>query len=125
MTPFNFVNSITYTKQNLLEVDPENIKHYVPFIINKALSYYADTVFFANELNKYSFLPSDMQYAFYINTIRKQKRFSPWHKKENNEDIEAVQKFFNLSYPKASDVLQLLSAEQITTIKQQLGEYNE
>ena len=73
----DWLNSINFTKQNLVEEDPDAIKKYSPYIINRCLSGHLDCVLFANEMNKYSFLDKDMQYSFYLNTLRKKKRFSP------------------------------------------------
>ena len=72
----DWLNSINFNKENLME-DPDAKKDYPPYIINRCLSGHLDCVMFANEMNKYSFLDKDMQYSFYLNTLRKKKRFSP------------------------------------------------
>ena len=74
----DWLNSINFTKENLVKEDPDAIKGYAPYIINRCLSGNLDCVLFVNEMNKYSFLDKDMQYSFYLNTLRKKKRFSPW-----------------------------------------------
>ena len=83
----DWLNSINFTKENLIE-DPSAIKDYAPYIINRCLSGHLDCVLFANEMNKYSFLEKDMQYSFYLNSVRKRKRFSPWLRKDKVIDLE-------------------------------------
>ena len=90
----DWLNSINFNKQNLIEEDPSAIKDYPPYIINRCLSGHLDCVMFANEMNKYSFLDKDMQYSFYLNTLRKKKRFSPWLRKEKVTDLEIIKQYY-------------------------------
>ena len=116
----DWLNSINFTKENLIEEDSTLVKEYPPFIINKCLSGHLDCVLFANEMNKYHFLDKDMQYNFYLNILRKRKRFSPWLIKEKVSDLEFVKQYYGYSNEKASQVLKILSNEQIEFIKQRL-----
>ena len=116
----DWLNSINFTKENLIEEDSTLVKEYPPFIINKCLSGHLDCVLFANEMNKYHFLDKDMQYNFYLNILRKRKRFSPWLRKEKVSDLEFVKQYYGYSNEKASQVLKILSNEQIEFIKQRL-----
>ncbi len=116
----DWLNSINFTKENLIEEDSILVKEYPPFIINKCLSGHLDCVLFANEMNKYHFLDKDMQYNFYLNILRKRKRFSPWLRKEKVSDLEFVKQYYGYSNEKASQVLKILSNEQIDFIKQRL-----
>jgi len=116
----DWLNSINFTKENLIEEDSTIVKEYPPFIINKCLSGHLDCVLFANEMNKYHFLDKDMQYNFYLNILRKRKRFSPWLRKEKVSDLEFVKQYYGYSNEKASQVLKILSNEQIEFIKQRL-----
>ena len=116
----DWLNSINFNKENLIEEDSTLIKEYPPFIVNKCLSGHLDCVLFANEMNKYHFLDKDMQYNFYLNILRKKKRFSPWLRKEKVSDIEYVKQYYGYSNEKASQVLKILSDEQIEFIKQRL-----
>ena len=75
---------------------------------------------FANEMNKYHFLDKDMQYKFYINILRKRKRFSPWIRKDKVTDLDCVKQYYGYSNEKASQALKILSNEQIDFIKQRL-----
>ena len=116
----DWLNSINFNKENLIEEDPSTIKDYAPYIINRCLSGNIDSILFANEMNKYSFLDKDMQYSFYLNTLRKKKRFSPWLRKEKVTDLEIIKQYYGYSNEKASNALKILTPEQINYIKQRL-----
>ena len=115
----DWLNSINFTKENLME-DPNVKKDYPPYIINRCLSGHLDCVMFVNEMNKYSFLDKDMQYSFYLNTLRKKKRFSPWLRKDKVTDLEIIKQYYGYSNEKASQALKILTPEQISYIKQRL-----
>ena len=112
----DWLNSINFTKENLIE-DPEAISSYPPYIVNRCLSGHLDTVLFANEMNKYSNLDKDMQYSFFLYTLRKRKRFSPWLKKEQIEDLDLVKKHYGYSNEKAKVAVSLLTKTQIENIR--------
>jgi len=116
----DWLNSINFNKENILEEDASLSREYPPFIINKCLSGHMDCVLFANEMNKYHFLDKDMQYNFYLNILRKRKRFSPWLRKDKVSDLECVKQYYGYSNEKALQVLKILSHEQIDYIKQRL-----
>ena len=116
----DWLNSINFNKNNLIEEDPSTIKDYPPYIINRCLSGHLDCIMFANEMNKYSFLDKDMQYSFYLNTLRKKKRFSPWLRKEKVTDLQSVKQYYGYSNEKASQALKILSKQQLDYIKQRL-----
>ena len=103
------LESINYTKEDIL--DP-NGKDYVPFIVNKSLSYFMDTVAYANEMNKYPFLDKRMQYDYLKGSIRKRKRFSGWVKKDKSDVIDAIIKYYDVSYRKALEYEKLLTEGQ-------------
>jgi len=121
VSPFDFLNSINSTKVNLLDKDPENINQYNSFLVNRSLSYFPDTVFMSNEMNRLHHLDAKMQYDFLINIIRKKKRFSKWDKPEQRDDIECVKRYFGYSETKAKQVVGLLSESQITTIRSKVS----
>ena len=116
----DWLNSINFNKDNLIEEDPSTIKDYPPYIINRCLSGHLDCIMFANEMNKYSFLDKDMQYSFYLNTLRKKKRFSPWLRKDKVTDLQCVKQYYGYSNEKASQALKILSKQQLDYIKQRL-----
>ena len=113
----DWLNSINFTKENLIEDDPEAIKSYPPYIVNSCLSGHLDTILFANEMNKYNFLPKKMQYDFFINTLRVKKRFSPWLRKDEIKDLDYVKRYYGYSNEKAKQILKILSKEQLNFIK--------
>ena len=112
----DWLNSINFTKENLIE-DPDAISSYPPYIINRCLSGHLDTVLFANEMNRYVNLDKDLQYTFYLNTLRKRKRFSPWLKKEQIENLDLVKKHYGYSNEKAKVALSLLTKSQIESLR--------
>jgi hypothetical protein len=120
VTPFDFLNTINSTKKDLME-DPDNENKYVSFVVNRSLSYFNDTVLLANEMNRYHHLDGKLQYHFLLNITRKRKRFSKWVKPEIENDIEAVKEYYGYSNDKARQILSLLSAEQLTTIKNKVN----
>tara|TARA_R100000231_G_C5231846_1_gene136941 strand:+ start:231 stop:479 length:249 start_codon:yes stop_codon:yes gene_type:complete len=74
----------------------------------------------ANEMNKYHFLDNDLQYNFYLNILRKRKRFSPWLRKEKVSDLDYVKRYYGYSNEKAIEVMKILTPEQLAYIKQRL-----
>jgi len=116
----DWLNSINFTKKDLLKEDPDCIKQYPPFIINRCLSGHLDCVLLANEMNLHHDLDKDMQYSFYINIIRKKKRFTPWIRKDKIEDLDVVKEYYGYSNEKAQQALKILSREQLDYIKQRL-----
>jgi hypothetical protein len=112
----DWLNSINFTKEDL----SEDIKDYSPFIINRCLSGHIDCILYANEMNMNSHLDKDIQYSFYLNSIRKRKRFSPWLRKDKVKDLECVKKYYGYSNEKASQALKILNKEQLDFIKQRL-----
>ena len=113
----DWLNSINQTKKNLLEEDPQLKKEYPPFIINKCLSGFVDTILFSNEMNMNHHLDNDMQYSFYLNSLRKKKRFSPWLRQDKVKDLDYVKKYYGYSNEKAKQALKILTEEQLNFIK--------
>jgi len=115
---FDYVNEILYGKKNLI-VDEQTEKAYVPFLVNRALSYHFDTVLFANEMNRRHFLDKKLQNDFFINTVRSKKRpHVKWAKSNKDESLQYIKKAYGLSDSKALDALRLLSDEQIQKLKE-------
>lgn len=127
ITPFTFINSINQGRKgkHLLEdctaddsletINPDAVdKQYVPFIINRGLSYFKDTALFANEMNIKNNLPPRMQYDFYRNIVTPKKRFSKWGKKaKTSDDINVIKQLYNYSQEKAESVYKILTKEQL------------
>ena len=118
----DFLNSINQTKQNLISKDPNLEKEYVPFVVNKCLSYFPDTIFYANKMNQSSGLDKKMQYDYYLHSVSKRKRFSKWIKPEENDDVEVVKEVFGYSDTRAREVLDLLPIEKLRLLTQKGGQ---
>ena len=115
MTPFDFVNLVLHAKKPDDELD---FKDYAPFIVNRSLSYHIDCVLYSNEMNLWPSTDKDMQYQYLLNSIRPMKRkFAPWQKSKNDENIDCVKTYFGYSNQKAKEALRILTDEQITEIK--------
>lgn len=113
----DWLNSINFNKEDLTADDPTAISSYPPYIINRCLSGTVDSILFSNEMNMNAHLDSDMQYAFLLNTLRKRKRFSPWLKKEQVDNLDLVKKHYGYSNEKAKVALSLLSKTQLDFIR--------
>lgn len=122
MKPFDYVNSITHTKKNLMR-DTENDalaeKGYEPWLTNNALSYFPDTILHANLMNQYHQLNHRAQYEFLINSIRPKKRFSKWVKSARDEDLDVICAYYNCNVTVGREYQSLLSSEQIAEMKKQ------
>ena len=116
MNPFEYVNAINDTKKDLM-VDEVTEKAYIPFTINRSLSYFSDTVLAANEMNRNHHLDKKLQFSFLLNIVRKRKRFSKWDKPELVNDVEVVKEYYGYSDEKARQVVLLLTDEQISILR--------
>ena len=120
MKPFEYLNSINDNKVDIM-VDDITEKSYNGFMINRSLSYFPDTVIFANEINRYHHIDKKLQFHFLINTIRKRKRFSKWIKPELDTNIEVVKEYYGYNNEKARQALSLLSSSQIEELKKKVN----
>ena len=120
MNPFDYLNAINMTKKDIM-VDDIAEKEYNSFMVNRGLSYFSDTVLYANEMNKNHHVDSRLQFDFFINIIRKKKRFSKWFKPEHISDLDVVKKYYGYSNEKARQVLTLLSTENINELKHKVA----
>lgn len=119
MSFFDFLNAINDTKKDLLKEDPLTEKDYVPFMINRGLSYFPDTILYANEMNQFASIPKNWQFDFYRIGIPKKKRFSKWHKRDqNSEELEVVMREYGYSSQKAMQALEILTEDQIKELKE-------
>jgi hypothetical protein len=111
------IPSILQTKKSVIN-DDIDVKDYVPFVVNRAMSYHMDCVLYVNELNLRSSIDKDMQYQYLLNTIRPMKRkFQPWQKSDVDKNIDCVKTYFGYSNNKAKEALRILTDEQIAEIK--------
>lgn len=116
MNPFDYVNAVNYTKEDIMDDDLKE-KAYLPFTVNRSLSYFQDTVIAANIMNMNSHIDKKLQFHFLLNIVRKRKRFSKWIKPEVVSDIEAVKEYYGYSNDKARVALTILSPDDVNEIK--------
>jgi hypothetical protein len=124
INPYDYVNEINGKHTDIMsgtENDELAEKSYVPFLTNRALSYHADTVMYANEMNLNHHIDNKFQFHYFINSIRPRKRFAKWAKKRDNSDLEAVKEYYGYNDVKAESALELLSLEQLNVIKERLN----
>ena len=111
MNPFDVITDITLKKQGLITSDNE--KEYNPYLTNRGLSYFPDTLHHAQEMNQLHHLDKKMQYDFFINSINPRKRFSPWAKKSQVEYLDAIKEYYGYNDDKALQALRILSKTQL------------
>tara|TARA_R100000742_G_C4229364_1_gene51297 strand:- start:337 stop:717 length:381 start_codon:yes stop_codon:yes gene_type:complete len=119
MTPFTFLNEINYGKKDIM-IDDITEKQYNSFMVNRGLSYFRDTVIYANEMNKHHHLDSRLQFDFLINIIRKKKRFSKWNKPKTIDDLDIIKEYYGYSNEKARSAHKLLSPDQLNEIRKKV-----
>jgi len=119
MNPFEYLGAITATKKNIMEDDIDE-KGYNAFIVNRSLSYFPDTVLLANEMNVNHHIDSRLQFDFFLNIVKKRKRFSKWTKASDIENLEVIKEYYGYSNEKAKSVYNLLSKSQVQMLKSKL-----
>lgn len=118
LSPFDFIKSVSGTKKDLLKDNPDNAKAYKAYVVNHGLSFYPDTVLLANEMNLYPEIPVESQYYYYMSAIRKGNRYSEWHKPKKNEDLDLVQKVYQVRREIAKQYLKLLSKDDLDKLRE-------
>jgi hypothetical protein len=116
----DFLSSINHDKKPLLDTDENAVKAYTPFVVNRCLSYFADTLFHANEMNCSPWLDNKSQFDFYRLAVRKKKRFSPWLRKDTEENVTLIKQAYGYTESKAREVLNILSTEDLQEIRKAL-----
>lgn len=115
----DFFNSINKTKKNIIE-DDRSEKAYVPFVVNKSLSYHKDCIFHVNLMNMNPLLDRKMQYEYLLYALPKASRYGKWHKADG-ERIEPIMAFYGYSRSKAMEVAAILTDKQLDSIKEALN----
>ena len=118
----DYLKAINKTKEKLMDTnDAMWEKRYAPFIVNKCLAPFPDTVHLVNEMNISHHLDSKLQFDFLLNSLRSRDRFTPWLKAKKIKNIEYVKEYYGYSNEKAKAALDVLNDEQIKTIKDSLS----
>jgi NACalpha-BTF3-like transcription factor len=119
VNPFEYVNAINNTKKDIM-IDDLAERGYNSFMVNRSLSYFKDTVLYANEMNINHNIDNRLQFDFLINMVRKRKRFSKWEKVVSESDVEVVKEYYGYSNEKAKNALSLLTSDQIDELKKKV-----
>ena len=121
MSPFDYLKAINETKEDVM-LTPQDEKKYSSFIVNRGLSFFMDTIFQVNEMNRNHHLDSRLQFDYFLNTIRKKKRYSKWLKSEKLQDLDVVKEYYGFGNEKAKDALRILSEDQLAYIIDKLNQ---
>lgn len=120
--PFDYVNAVSFSKKDIMtgtENDELAEKGYNPYITNKALSYFSDSIAFANEMNSLYHLDNKLQFSFYLNILRTRKRFKKWFKENKDDNIELLCNVYGCNKTVAKQYLNILSDDQLTLLKKE------
>jgi hypothetical protein len=107
-------------KDNVLDENPDLIKDYSPYVINRYFSFHYDSIGSSNEMNQWRFLDGKLQFDYFINTLRKRKRSLVWEVSSEGEDISLIKEYYNVSLSKAKDIYKLLSVDELGVIRKRL-----
>ena len=121
MSPFEYIKAINETKEDVMFTSQDE-KKYSPFIVNRGLSFFMDTIFQVNEMNRNHHLDSRLQFDYLLNSIRQKKRYSKWLKPEKLHDLDVVKEYYGFGNEKAKDALKTLSEDQLGYIKDKLNQ---
>tara|TARA_B100001094_G_C18017389_1_gene713311 strand:- start:481 stop:861 length:381 start_codon:yes stop_codon:yes gene_type:complete len=119
MNPFEYSKAINMSKQDIM-IDDLAEKEYNSFIVNRSLSYFPDTVLYANEMNVNHHIDARLQFDFFINIVKKRKRFSKWFKATELENLELIKEYYGYSNEKAKSVYKLFSNDELLTLKNRI-----
>jgi hypothetical protein len=117
----DYLYSINQSKKTILNDDVDAERGYPPYIVNRCLSSFTDTILYVNEMNKNSHLPKKLQYDFLLNSVKPRKRFSPWARKDSIEYLELVKEYYGYNDDKALQALRILTKDQLDNIKKVLS----
>ncbi|MAL45565.1 DNA polymerase clamp loader subunit A [Hyphomonas sp.] len=118
----DYLNAINYTKEPLLDTEDESVeKGYTPFVVNRCLSYFIDTILYANEMNLRPETDKKMQFDYLQRTIRKNKRYSKWLKQESVENLDTIKQYYGYSDTKAKEIMDILSPDDIEYMREKLA----
>ncbi len=118
----DYLNAINVSKESLMDSEDEVWeKKYAPFIVNKCVAPFPDTILLVNELNQYHHLDKKLQFDFLLNSLRTRKRYTPWLKAKKLKNLEYVKEYYGYNNEKAKAALDILDDEQISAIKIKLN----
>ena len=115
-----FLNSINQTKVNIMDEDALTEKEYPPFVVNRTLSYFLDTIMYANEINTHHHADNKLQFDYLLNSIRSKRRFSRWLKPDENKNLDVIKEYYGYSNQKAKDALNILTEDQLSLLNERM-----
>jgi hypothetical protein len=121
LSPFDFVKSINEKTENLIQVQPEVEKDYLPYMVNRALSFSPDTILYANSMNQRWTLDKKLQYDFLYGSVRRRRRYDKWMKREEDEMLPLVMELYQVNQRRAAEYLSLLTDEQKKQLRRGRG----
>ena len=116
----DFLNSINQTKVNIMDEDALTEKEYPPFVVNRTLSYFLDTIMYANEINTHHHADNKLQFDYLLNSIRSKRRFSRWLKPDENKNLDVIKEYYGYSNQKAKDALNILTDDQLSLLNERM-----
>ena len=124
MNVFDYTKAITETKKDIIR-ESENPqaaeKIYSPYMTNRSLSYHSDSILYANEMNIQVGLDNLLQFDYFLNSIRKGKKYSKWHKPKNDDTVMAISEYYECSLKKAEEISRVLTADQKQKLLEKLN----
>ena len=120
--PFDYINSVSETKKDMRD----DLSGYVPFVVNRALSYFKEAVLIANEMNTRHHLDESLQYRFLFETLPSRRRRAKWYKKTSaqkteqklhDQYVEVIMQHHNVSSSEAEEMVVLYDEEELVRLK--------
>ena len=99
-----------------MDEDALTEKEYPPFVVNRTLSYFLDTIMYANEINTHHHADNKLQFDYLLNSIRSKRRFSRWLKPDENKNLDVIKEYYGYSNQKAKDALNILTEDQLSLL---------
>jgi len=123
LSPFDFAKSINEKTEHLMKVQPETEKDYMPFMVNRALSFSPDAVLYANAMNTNWIVDKRMQYDFLFGSVRRRKRFDKWLKKDDIDEltVKVIMEYYQVGHKRAIEYLSMMTEEQKQTLRSGYG----
>lgn len=123
LSPFDFVKSINEKTEHLMKVQPETEKDYIPFMVNRALSFSPDAILYANAINTNWIVDKRMQYDYLYSSVRRRKRFDKWQKKEEVDErtLSTIMEFYKVGPRRAAEYMSMLTEDQKETLRKGYG----
>lgn len=114
---FDFINDLCNDKHYRL--DDSTKRKYDSFMVNRGLSQHADTLFFANEMNKMPFLDKTLQHDFYFHIVEPKRRYGKWAKAGTDDEVIAlIIEEYNVNQIHARQYFELMSENDIKNLKE-------